>query len=285
MSDTYDCPSCDGPMRPARLSWVRACGCGVLRSTLDIAIPAKPRASAIDEQARVDGLASLRDRNNGRLLDTIYGLTAGRRLLDVGCGPGFLLAQAGAFQAVGIEPDANVALAATTSAKVRHGYFPDALAPDERFDVIVFNDVLEHIPDMRQALAASHRHLSDDGVLVLNCPSRNGLFFRVASILERLGMRAAYERLWQVGLPSPHIWYMTPRDLTRAAEKANLAEVRQVRLDTTDTRGLWSRIRSVRDEGLLLSVAAYGFTRIAHPFAKMLPSDAVAVFYRKQLAA
>ena len=78
---------------------------------------------------------------------------------------------------------------------------------------------------------------------------------------------------------------MTPRDLTRAAEKANLAEVRQVRLDTTDTRGLWSRIRSVRDEGLLLSVAAYGFARIAHPFAKMLPSDAVAVFYRKQLAA
>lgn len=165
---------------------------------------------------------------------------------------------------------------------MRHGYFPDALAPDERFDVIVFNDVLEHIPDMQQALAASYHHLADDGVLVLNCPSRHGLFFRVASMLERLGMRAAYERLWQVGLPSPHIWYMTPSDLTRAAEKVGLTEVQRVRLDTTDTQGLWSRIRSVRDEGLMLSVAAYVFTRVAHPFAKLLPSDAVAVFYRKR---
>jgi SAM-dependent methyltransferase len=202
-------------------------------------------------------------------------------LLDVGCGPGFLLAQARAFQAVGIEPDANVTVAANTSADVRRGYFPAALAPDEQFDAIVFNDVLEHIPDMRQALIASQRHLSGDGVLVLNCPSRHGLFYRVASALERLGVRGAYERLWQMGLPSPHIWYMTPRDLTRAAARVGLVEVHQERLDTTDTRGLWSRIRSVRSEGLLLSVAAYAFTRIAHPFSRAFPSDAVAVFYRK----
>ncbi len=40
----------------------------------------------------------------------------------------------------------------------RKGYFPDALDKKEKFDVIVFNDVIEHIPNIEGALASCFQH-------------------------------------------------------------------------------------------------------------------------------
>ena len=171
MARNDSCQVCGGEVRPYRHDWVFRCaGCRVLSSTLEVAIPAQASEAVIDEVAREAGLATLRRRNNERLLAGLASLLpeGRRRLLDVGSGPGFLLAQAkeAGFQAEGIEPDANTVEAARShGANVRHGYFPEALMADERFDVIVFNDVLEHIPDLKGALAASARHLAAGGVL------------------------------------------------------------------------------------------------------------------------
>ena len=65
------------------------------------------------------------------------------------------------------------------------------------FDAIIFNDVFEHLPDPIDAIVAVERLLADDGILVLNLPSSDGLFFRVSTLLNRLGWRGPYERLWQ----------------------------------------------------------------------------------------
>jgi SAM-dependent methyltransferase len=257
----------------------------VLRSDLEIRIPARPGGLHVDEDMREAGLHLVRQANNARLLDQIVALAPPpARLLDVGCGPGFLLEQARArgYDAEGVEPDANTVVAARrTGAPVRQGYFPEALAADTRFDVIVFNDVLEHIPDAFGAVRASAERLQPGGLLCLNCPDRRGLFFRTAAGLDRLGLSGAYDRLWQRGLPSPHIWYFAPSDLRRLAHGGGLRPVGELRLETLRLAGLWSRIRCERAASLPLSIAAYLFALVVYPFIRFAPPDAVAGFFRK----
>lgn len=282
------CGLCDGgALAPHRHAWLRRCGqCGALRSDLPVAIPDQAGGSAVDEALRESGLEAVRRINNARLLNALNGrVPAGARLLDVGCGPGFLLqaAEARGFSVLGLEPDANVAPAAAARGhEVRHGYFPDALRPDERFDVIVFNDVLEHIPRIGAALAASAAHLNPGGVLLVNCPDQRGLFFRAAVLADRLGMGGAHDRLWQRGLPSPHVWYLTPLALGYGAFGHGFyPEGRPLRLKTVAVEGLWSRIRFVKGQPLLLSLAAYVFALATLPLARLLPADASASFLRK----
>lgn len=278
------CQVCGGELRPFRHAWLKRCArCAVLNADFAVAIPDTPGAQHIDQAMREDGLGMVRDRNNARLLHKLAALTPPGRLLDVGCGPGFLLrvASARGFVTEGVEPDADVAPAARAHAKVRHGYFPDVLAPADRYDAIVFNDVLEHIPDLTGALAAAHAHLEAGGVLALNCPDRRGLFFRAAALADRLGLSSAYDRMWQRGLPSPHLWYFTPANLTQAATRAGFEPAGQLRLDTVSLKGLWARIRCVKDQPLPVSMAAYAFTVLTWPIARIAPSDAVACFFRK----
>ena len=68
--------------------------------------------------------------NKTPLLDVLSRLVpSGSTLLDVGCGPGFLLdaARKRGFTLLGLEPDGNVVEAAgRRGAPVRRGYFPQA---------------------------------------------------------------------------------------------------------------------------------------------------------------
>ncbi len=283
-------PVCDvcrgGDLASYRHAWLRRCrGCGALASDLPVAIPGEAGGSALDEVLRETGLEAVRTANNARLLEALQALSPpGARLLDVGCGPGFLLTAAAArgFEPLGLEPDANVVEPARRrGAPVRHGYFPQDLAEGETFDAIVFNDVLEHIPRLDAALAASASRLNPGGLLLVNCPDRRGLFFRAADLADRLGLSGAYERLWQRGLPSPHVWYLTPSDLTRAAARHGLVPAGFVRLRTVALEGLWSRIRYVKDQPLALSLIAYVFTVATLPLAALLPADASASLFRK----
>lgn len=281
------CAVCGGKPDPYRHDWLFRCpDCGVLSSDLPVAIPDLPSDGPLDEGARAAGLDALRRRNNALILQSLADPAAkkGLRLLDVGCGPGFLLDQAAdfGFAAEGIEPDANVlATGQQRGLAIRGGLFPDALSPEEHFDAIVFNDVLEHIPDVEAALVAAFRHLQPGGVLCLNCPDKRGLFFRVAAALDRIGVSGPYDRLWQKGLPSPHVWYFTPALLRRAAERAGFEASGDLRLATVDLKGLWPRIRMVRETSLPMAAAAWIFTWITWPLARLLPSDATACFFRK----
>ena len=280
------CPICGGRAAGWRHDWLARCpDCGVLSSNLGIDIPGEAGGALLDETLREAGLDGLRRRNNARLLARLKGLLGmSRRLLDVGSGPGFLLSQARelGFEAQGVEPDANtIAAARARGAVVRHGFFPTVLAADERFDAIVFNDVLEHIPDLDGALDAAALHLAPGGVLCLNCPDRRGLYFTVADLLDRSGLPGPYDRLWQKGLPSPHVWYFTPADLERAAGKRGLEAVGQDRLDTVELAGLWARIRYVRAQPLWLSACAYAFALASWPVSRLARPDAVACFFRK----
>lgn len=172
----------------------------------------------------------------------------GAQILDVGSAHGWFVGEATrrGMSAEGIEPEAEmVQHVREQGLSVRHGYFPGALAEDERVDIISFNDVLEHIPDVETALAACARSLRPDGVLSVNVPNASGLGYRVAMSLARIGVRGPYLRLWQYGLPSPHIHYFTTQALTRLIERQGFTVVRTLPLSSIRRKGLWARVHTV----------------------------------------
>ena len=135
---------------PRRGYWFECTRCGYLASDLEPAI-GDPDCATMDEGLRGEALQGLRRQNFERILDVLEPMrTPGNaRLLDVGCAHGWFLeaARARGYDALGLEPDAAIAaLARGKGLGVIDGYFPDALPAGERYDVITFNDVYEHLP-------------------------------------------------------------------------------------------------------------------------------------------
>jgi SAM-dependent methyltransferase len=279
MTASRRCPACDAPLVPGLRAWHHRCvGCGYEGSTLEGAINEASRHAAIDEAARESALHDLRIANFTELLrQVLASAPGGRRLLDVGCAHGWFLDLARTqFEVLGIEPDRSIAQAATRrGAPVRHGFFPDALAPGERFDVIAFNDVFEHIPAAGDVLAACREHLAPNGLVVLNLPSSGGVFYRIASALCRAGSCGPFERMWQVGLPSPHVHYFAPANLARLLGRHGFEVVRQGTLATLRLGGLYTRIAYAGRHGPVMNGLQYLAIATMLPALAFLPHDII----------
>ena len=203
MLQPMECGCCRGPLRAGLAEWHFYCpACRYETASLapsinDEAHPVKP-----DEVEREAGLKVLRRRNFARIIDQVRRLCAVDcpRLLDVGCAHGlFLEMVVEDFDAQGIEPHREVARQTRARGfKVREGYFPDALEAADRFDVIVFNDVLEHIPDLPAVFKACHGCLTEQGILVINLPDASVF---VAPIRMGSGTRVKILQAMAMGIP------------------------------------------------------------------------------------
>jgi SAM-dependent methyltransferase len=98
-----------------------------------------------------------------------------RRLLDIGCGPGFFLATAirRGWQGQGIEPSRQAAAhARQLGAMVTEGFFgPQTAKSLGRFDAITLTNMLEHVPDPTLILTAAGGLLDQGGILCVGVPN------------------------------------------------------------------------------------------------------------------
>lgn len=285
MRAAMDCFLCDAPMRPDVLDGTFRCpACGLYRSEFPVAINAA-EGDRLDEARRERALRPLRLANFARLIDACAPhLPAGASLLDVGCAHGWFLQAAAArgYRATGVEPDREVAArAAVQGAPVIPGFFPDALPAGATYDAISFNDVFEHLPDPQAMAAAARARLNPGGVLILNLPLADGAIFRLARVAARLGMSGPLARMWQEGLPSPHLAYYSTRNLTRLMRAHGFNVVGAGRLPAMTTKGLWPRIRYDRSvsapKAAILYLAAVGLTALG----ALLPPDIGYVILRR----
>lgn len=272
-------------MRPKVTEWSYRCpSCGLWASTLPIGINSDAHAG-LDEDLRETGLADLRRHNNAVVVERLlsHGLTPGERLLDVGSAHGWFVeaAVARGVRAEGIEPDEAVAARADGS-PVRVGFFPDVLDADERFAAITYNDVLEHFPDAGAAVAASADHLEPGGLLSVNIPNSRGLFYRLAVVCHALGLRSAYERLWQLGLPSPHLWYFDRATLVRLAERHGFELVTVDALDSVRRAGLWQRAHADRKVSPISVLGVVAVWLAAPVFNASRTSDIMHLVFRRR---
>ena len=98
-----------------------------------------------------------------------------RRLLDIGCGPGFFLAtaQKRGWTSVGIEPSRQAAAhARSLGPEILEGFFTaEAAAKLGRFDAINLTNVLEHVPDPIAILKLAGSLLDKGGLLSVGVPN------------------------------------------------------------------------------------------------------------------
>ena len=275
------CPACLQMMRKGLRDWHRVCDrCSYEGSTLSVSIDVGSSLDVVNEELREEGLGHLRQSNFEQLeADLASRVRAAdgerRHMLDVGCAHGwFLQASAADFTVTGIEPDGHTAdAAAAKGLPVRKGFFPDVLAADERFDVIVFNDVLEHIPDIGAALRACGRHLQPGGWVIVNAPASTGVLYRISRAMVSFGMPASFDRMWQQGFPSPHVHYLDDMSIRAIAGHAGLKVSAVSTLPSISSQGLYARIRADRGVSFWKAALITALLTLAAPVMRFLPAD------------
>lgn len=210
---------------PGELPWVVECtGCGLRRADPQ---PTDAELAAIydehyyeqfgfveGEHTADQGLARTKRATYASLLASArphFGITEGKRLLDVGCGLGFslLAAQDAGFEAVGLDPLAPTDPAARPGRKILRGSietFHEAMGPAD-FDVVSMVDVIEHVRDPVATFRAVDRLLVPRGLLICatnDCSSRGA---------QVLGSR------W-VHYHRAHLFFFTADTLAKTAEAA-----------------------------------------------------------------
>jgi 2-polyprenyl-6-hydroxyphenyl methylase/3-demethylubiquinone-9 3-methyltransferase len=143
---------------------------------------------------------------------------AGLRVLDIGCGGGFLAEEFAALgcQVTGVDPSpASVGAARSHAAgrglrvDYRCGSGEDLPAPDAAFDVACCCDVLEHVTDPGRVTGEAARVLKPGGVFLFDTPNRT----RRSRLV---GIKAAQEwRLTRLTDVAFHDWdrFITPAEL------------------------------------------------------------------------
>jgi len=163
-------------------------------------------------RARPDDLAWLRHDQRHRIAFVERTQPKGR-LLDIGCGPGyFLLAlDPDHWDRYGLEampaPQAEAAHQLGTSRVIRGELHTSAL-PDEHFDALTCWDVIEHVPNPRDTLAAAFRLLRPGGHLFLTTPNFAGYQAR------------RFQQDWYALSLPHHLFHYTPTTITQLLQAA-----------------------------------------------------------------
>ena len=113
-------------------------------------------------------------------------LESGKRILDVGCGLGMYVSQFRQFSddvyGVDIDPD-KIARASEWLPNLRVSPAEELPFGDASFDLILLNEVIEHVDDDRRAINEAFRVLAPGGHIVVYAPNRlypfetHGFFF------------------------------------------------------------------------------------------------------------
>ena len=288
-----NCISCNKPMPIKVSSWTYQCSeCKYWFSLLNVSIDDTDSylySEDRDDEKIISFLDHIRKKNFTIILNEIEKLFVEKKLniLDVGCASGLFMKMADleGHHVVGIEPNFFMAkIARNDGLRVLDGYFPDSLNKSYIFDVIIFNDVFEHIPDIDRIAEACKDHLVTGGAIVINLPNSDGILFRIAKNLYRIGIRSPWERLWQKMFNTPHLHYFNPKSLSKFLNKHGYHQVTKVTmLDTFTLDGLWERISIDRSVNIVNRIFLYLSIAFSIPIIKIFTQDAFFVICKKNI--
>lgn len=192
---------------------------------------------------RYDGQSDEPDEVVSVILDMV---PQGARVLDVGCGTGSvssIVQSRRNASVVGIEPDERrAARARERGIDTRTALLSaDVIGELGSFDVVLFADVLEHLPDPLSALRLARTALAPDGVIVASVPNIAHWSVRT----ELLRGRFTY-RKWGI-MDGTHLRWFTDANLHFLFTTAGLAITRErvtagVDLDCYSERLPWRRL-------------------------------------------
>lgn len=246
--DSHRCIICNSEMKQTGTFFSQCPMCKFLISSLS------PGAGA-----PIQGVGGVREKNFNCILkhcQTELKNLKNTKLLEIGAADGVFLDVArkyGIRDTTGVEPDQSLAnIAKDKGHNILCGFFPQVMKGNEqRYDMIVFNDSFEHLPELKKVLQVCEKLLNKEGLLIVNAPDSDGVLYRLARLLFKFKIKIFLERLWQKGLSSPHISYFNSKNLKEFAEKnGNFTQVISAHLTTFCLKGLKARITSTIKEPL-----------------------------------
>jgi 2-polyprenyl-3-methyl-5-hydroxy-6-metoxy-1,4-benzoquinol methylase len=155
------------------------------------------------------------DERFARLFGVIGKLRQNNRMLDVGAGAGIFLwhARKNNWEPFGVEiSEFGPAYAKQHfSLDITRGTLSDVDFPEGYFDVIVLQDVLEHVVDPEETFRTANRLLRVGGAIVLQTPNYAGL--------SRLLLREN----WGAISPAEHLSLFSPRSLEALSRRTGFS--------------------------------------------------------------
>ncbi|MDD5022385.1 MAG: class I SAM-dependent methyltransferase [Endomicrobiaceae bacterium] len=239
----------------------------------------------VDYNLILKSVSSLRTRNFINIITNILTKIRKHKIkgLEIGSATGLFieLAEQKHISMVGIEPMKNSFLEAKKKGlNVINGFFPDDFKNEQKFDFIIFNDTLEHIPNINKIIKECYDRINENGFLIINLPISTGVLYKVASILNVFGITSFFKRLWQFETESPHIYYFNNYNLKILMDKHGFIFNSYVKQDTFVIKGLYDRI-SVTNKNKIYSVTVFLLLVIFLPLVNILPRDINCLFFQK----
>ena len=152
------------------------------------------------------------------------------RILDIGCATGFLLdeARSKGWETYGVELSKWCVEHAKNNLglNVFCGLLKDARFEDDFFDVVVLNDVIEHLSDPKGMLMDIKRILKKGGIVCINTPD-------IDSMLSKL-LKAKW---W--GINQAHLFYFTKGTLSEMLKSTGFLPLKFTRHPRTFSLKYW----------------------------------------------
>ena len=134
--------------------------------------------TVFDPDGRIRDLTSEDEKRHklanfqGEILDELKGFSKiPRKIMDVGCGPGWLLsALDGHWEKYGVEVSSFAAKIAQSYGDVEAVSIENYRHPKNEFDVVVIHHVIEHLTDPSLAISKIYEMLKPGGLLIIGTP-------------------------------------------------------------------------------------------------------------------
>jgi 2-polyprenyl-3-methyl-5-hydroxy-6-metoxy-1,4-benzoquinol methylase len=238
--------------------------------------------SDLNEETREKALKQVRKENFQKIVASIkeYG-NLNPKGLEVGCGYGWFLetCKENALDCEGIEPETRFNEAYKNNGfNVINGFYPGDLAGNIKYDFIIFNDVFEHLPDVRSILKANYSLLNTNGLLIINLPIQGGLVYFFSKLAYHLGILSLLNRMWQFNFHSPHLSYFGKNNLVEFVTSNNFQLTEKFKLKTLNLSEISDRIKQDKKQSIVMYFITYVGVLILYPFFQLFPDTFCFVF-------
>ncbi len=171
------------------------------------------------------------------------GAPVGASLIDVGASYGWMVSVGRelGFDSVGLEPGDAPYDEALRGRMFRASLEDYCRSADRRFDVVTIWHVLEHLREPAAAVKQMSSLLDKGGTLVVAVPTSDGWMFRLALLLDRVGLRSLINELFYFHNPNMHFWYPNERSLRTLLEGSGLEVQWAETIEAFDWTTIWQR--------------------------------------------
>ena len=236
----------------------------------------------------IEGISQLRRKNFKKIINIILSLNVNQslKILEIGSGNGFFIEECekSNINITGSEADEeqynlltkNFSNIIKIALPIKN--FNNKLS--NKFDVVVFNDVFEHLENLDLILIQLKSILKINGQIVINLPSSDGLIYKFSNILNKIGFTNFYDRLWQKNLASPHLSYFNNSNLKMLFNKHGYNLIHTTSLDTVSKKGNFIRLNSTIKYKFICFLLS-GLLFLFYYFQKILPKDIILHIYKR----